>query len=154
LGDDPAAAGVAGALAGAVGSAAIDRVVDGFVSPQGLRLIFTAGVAPGGPLTDGRFDDVELDVTRHKLSRFTAVVERTGRARVTPATSDSRSDAAPPAVLDASKDGAPPFVLGFVRHGLGWKLAAVKLRTVDVEVDTGWPADGSIASIPEPPAAV
>ena len=132
---------IAGAIASTIGSAAIDRVVDGFVSPQGLRMMFTAGVAPDGALADGRFDDVAVGVTRHGLSRFTAVVER---------------KSAIPGAQDAD---APPFTLGFVRHGLGWKLAAVKLRSVEVGVspdpvmgDDGLPLGQVPADVSEPPA--
>jgi hypothetical protein len=162
-GGSPADA-IAGAIASTIGSAAIGRVVDGFVTPQGLRMVFTAGVAPDGPLTDGRFDDVEVKVTRHGWSRFTAVVERKG---IPPGVTNgsSASDglgstgaAVAPAAQNAQEADAPPLVLGFVRHGLGWKLAAVKLRSVEVGVSQdslmggdGLPLDQRPADASEPP---
>lgn len=87
------------ALGAALGVAMIDPIVDGLVSPAGLRLMFASENGPGAAPIAGFGDEADVAIDRDGLSTF-----RVARR-------------------DAPQDGA----LVFRRHGYAWKLAAIEL---------------------------
>ena len=92
----------AGALGAAVGLAMLDTVVDGFVSPAGIRLMFAS--AAGGDASPGGRPPARMGSSGFRI-------ERDGLAgfRVLP--------------VDPTNGGA----LVFRRYGLEWRLAGVDL---------------------------
>ncbi|MBP7000689.1 DUF2939 domain-containing protein [Amaricoccus sp.] len=97
----------AAALGAALGVAMIDPLVDGLVSPAGLRMMFAAEPARGGAAPLGGFGaEGELAIDRDGFSTF----------RV------------------ARRDAPAEAALVFRRDGYAWKLAGVELPEAGLEL--------------------
>ncbi|MBP7242894.1 DUF2939 domain-containing protein [Amaricoccus sp.] len=96
----------AAALGVALGAALIGPLVEGLVSPAGLRVMFASEASAGGAPVAGFGDEAAMTIDRDGLSGFRVV----------------------------RRDGTGAGALVFRRHGYAWKLSAVELPEGGQEV--------------------